>query len=272
MRTRTHRRCEHPILARTSASGHNAKDNMRISGNTFLVTGGGSGLGAACVRRLAAAGGNVVIADVNDEPGERFVHTDVTNPTDVEAAVRLTVDRPGGLRGCINCAGIAAGARVVGREGPHDLETFRRVIDVNLIGTFNVMRLAAAAMIENEPNEAGERGVIINAASIAAFEGQIGQAAYSASKGGVAALTLPAAREMAQHGIRVVAIAPGVFSTPMVEDLPEKARDSLISHTMFPDRAGDPSEFAAFAEHILTNAMLNGSVLRLDGAVRLAAR
>ena len=255
---------------------------MKLEGNTFLVTGGCSGLGAGCVRRLVEHDAKVVICDVNeaaggtlmDELGDRavFVRTDVTSADDVEAAINAAVEHYGGLHGVVSCAGILGAARVVGREGPHDLELFARVIQVNLIGTFNVVRLAAQAMSENEPNEEGERGVIINTTSVATFEGQIGQAAYSASKGGVASMTLPIARELARLGIRVVAIAPGVFNTAMIAAAPDAVRDSLQAQTVFPTRLGDPSEYAALAQHIIENPMLNGSVIRLDGAMRMQAK
>ena len=252
---------------------------MEISGNHFLVAGGGSGLGAACVRMLAAQGGRVVIADINDEAGRalaeeiegaQFVHTDVTDEDGVQAAVARAAE--GTLRGVINCAGIAIAAKVLSHEGAHPVASFRRVVEVNLIGTFNVLRLAAAALRETEPTEAGERGVMINTASVAAFEGQIGQAAYSASKGGVVGLTLPAARELARYGIRVVTIAPGIFDTPMLAGLPEKARQSLGQQVPFPSRLGRPEEYAALAQHVIENAMLNGGVIRLDGGLRMGAR
>ena len=254
---------------------------MEINGNSFLVAGGSSGLGAACVRRLAANGARVVIADVNDESGRplaeelgeniSFAHTDVTYEGSVRDAVAQAV-AAGTLRGAINCAGIAIAAKVLSRDGAHPLASFRRVLDVNLAGSFNVLRLAAEAMSETEPEESGERGVIINTASVAAFEGQIGQAAYSASKGGVVGMTLPAARELARYGIRVVTIAPGIFDTPMMAGLPEKARLSLGEQVPFPSRLGAPEEYAALAQHIIENPMLNGEVIRLDGALRMGAR
>jgi NAD(P)-dependent dehydrogenase (short-subunit alcohol dehydrogenase family) len=254
---------------------------MEIKNNTFLVTGGSSGLGAACVRRLAAEGAHVVIADVNAGDGEAlagelgpqvdFVRTDVTDGDSVQEAVNVALEA-GALRGVVNCAGIAIAAKVVGREGPHELEWFRKVVAVNLVGTFNVIRLAATAMVQTEPDAGGERGVIINTASVAAFEGQIGQAAYSASKGGVVGMTLPIARELARHGIRVVTIAPGIFDTPMLAGLPEKARRSLGEQVPFPSRLGTPEEYAALAQHIIENPMLNGEVIRLDGALRMAPR
>jgi len=255
---------------------------MQIAGSGFLVTGGSSGLGAACVRRLVELGGKVVIADVNAAAGAalaaelgaaaRFVPTDVTDSASVQRAVESAVQHGGTLRGSINCAGILGGSRVVGKEGPHDLEQFSRVIRVNLIGTFDVLRLAAAAMAKNEPNSGGERGVIVNTSSVSAFEGQIGQAAYSASKGGVASMTLPVARELARWGIRIVSIAPGVFGTPMVTALTDELKASLAAQVPFPPRLGEPSEFAALAVHILENPMLNGSVIRLDGALRMQGK
>jgi NAD(P)-dependent dehydrogenase (short-subunit alcohol dehydrogenase family) len=252
---------------------------MRVLEHTFLITGGGSGLGAACVREFAGAGANVIIADVNaatgsalaEELGERtvFASTDVSDEASVQAAVTLAKERYGGLHGAINCAGIAIAERVLGKNGPHSLASFRKVIEVNLIGTFNVIRLTASLMAEGEPDDAGERGVIVNTASIAAFEGQIGQAAYSASKGGVAAMTLPISRELARNGIRVVTIAPGIFDTPMLAGLPEPARESLGKQVPFPSRLGRPDEYAALAHTIVMNQMLNGEVVRLDGGLRM---
>ena len=255
---------------------------MQLADKTFLISGGGSGLGAACVRRFAAGGANVVVADVNEaagvavagEIGSRgaFAKTDVTNEASVLAAIAVATERFGGLHGVVNCAGVLHAARIVGKDGPYDLAAFTRVIQVNLIGTFNVLRLAAAAMANNEPNADGERGVVINTASVSAFEGQIGQAAYAASKGGVASLTLPAARELARFGIRVVAIAPGIFETPMMQAAPESVRQSLLEQIPFPHRFGNPAEFAALAQHIVENPLLNGSVIRLDGAVRMGPK
>ena len=256
---------------------------MHVASSTIMVTGGSSGLGAACVRRFAAGGARVILADVNRTAGEQlaaelgddvlFTPTDVTNESAIHQALKLAGQDPARpLRAVVNCAGILGAARVVGREGPHDLELFRRIIEVNLVGTFNVIRLAAAAMAGNEPDAEGERGVLVSTSSVAAFEGQLGQAAYSASKGGVASMMLPIARELGKQGIRCVAIAPGVFGTPMMEAMPDQVRESLESQVPFPPRLGRPDEYAAFAEHILTNVMLNGSVLRLDGAVRMAAR
>jgi NAD(P)-dependent dehydrogenase (short-subunit alcohol dehydrogenase family) len=255
---------------------------MDIKGSTFLITGGSSGLGAATVRRFAAAGANVVIADVNAEAGQSlaaeigagalFALTDVTSQDSVQNALALLDENFAALHGLINCAGIAIAARVLSRRGPHDLDAFARVVAVNLTGTFNVIRLAAEYMAQGQENEAGERGVIVNTASVAAFEGQIGQAAYSASKGGIAAMTLPIAREFAQLGIRVAAIAPGIFDTPMLAGLPEKARHSLAQQVPFPSRLGRPEEYAALAQHIVENEMINGEVIRLDGAIRMAPR
>jgi NAD(P)-dependent dehydrogenase (short-subunit alcohol dehydrogenase family) len=252
---------------------------MELAGKTFLVTGGSSGLGAACVQTFTGAGANVVIADVKapeDGEGEhvRFARTDVTSEADVQAAVETARTAFGSLHGAINCAGIGAAQRVVGQNGPHSLETFTRVITVNLIGTFNVIRLAAAAISAGEPQleTSGERGVIVNTASVAAFEGQIGQAAYSASKGGVVGMTLPIARELARFGIRVVTIAPGLFDTPLLGGLPEPARISLGQQVPYPSRLGRPEEYAALARHIVENEMLNGAVIRLDGAIRMAPR
>jgi NAD(P)-dependent dehydrogenase (short-subunit alcohol dehydrogenase family) len=249
---------------------------MRVEGKTFLVTGGGSGLGAATARRLAEGGAkSIILADVaqNEEVGENatFVETDVTDEDSVLAAVEAARGS-GGLHGVVNCAGVGTPGRVVGRDGPLDLGAFTKVIQVNLIGTFNVIRLAAAAMQENEPDEEGERGVIVNTASVAAFDGQIGQAAYSASKGGVVSMTLPIARELARSGIRIMTIAPGIFETPMLAGLPEEARESLGKQVPFPPRLGRPEEYAALVLHIVENTMLNGEVIRLDGAIRMAPR
>ncbi|MFQ5419431.1 MAG: 3-hydroxyacyl-CoA dehydrogenase [Anaerolineae bacterium] len=255
---------------------------MELQGRTFIVSGGSSGLGAAVARRFVGAGANVVIMDLNEEGGEkiaselgdaaRFKRTDVTGEVDVQAAVDTAVSHFGGLHGAVNCAGIAIAAKVISSRGIHDLGWFSKVITVNLVGSFNVIRLAAAQMAENEPNDGGERGVIINTASVAAFDGQIGQAAYSASKGGVVGMTLPIARELARYGIRVMTIAPGIFDTPMLAGLPEPARISLGQQVPFPSRLGNPDEYAALAQHIVENAMLNGEVIRLDGAIRMAPK
>ena len=254
---------------------------MEIKNSTFIVTGGASGLGAATARVIAAAGGNVVIADVNADAGNalakelgraRFIKTDVTAESDGQAAVALALKEFGGLQGLINCAGIGVAERTLGREGPHPLASFSRVISINLIGTFNMIRLAADAMSKGEPNAGGERGVIINTASVAAYDGQIGQAAYSASKGGIVGMTLPIARDLARSGIRVMTIAPGIFLTPMLLGLPKEAQDSLGKMVPFPPRLGRPPEYAALARHIIENEMLNGEVIRLDGAIRMAPK
>jgi NAD(P)-dependent dehydrogenase (short-subunit alcohol dehydrogenase family) len=246
---------------------------VEISGRTFLVTGGGSGLGLATVRMLAGAGANVVAADLRGEPGAntRFVETDVTDEESVGAAVQAALES-GPLHGAVNCAGVAIAEKAVGRDGPHSLDSFAKVIQVNLVGTFNVIRLAAAAMVGNEPDEEGGRGVIVNTASVAAFDGQIGQAAYAASKGGVVSMTLPLAREFARSGIRVAAIAPGLIDTPMMSGLPEEARESLGRQVPFPSRLGRPEEYAALVRHIVENDLINGEVIRLDGAIRMAPR
>ncbi|WP_444463125.1 3-hydroxyacyl-CoA dehydrogenase [Rhodobacter capsulatus] len=255
---------------------------MQISDRVFLVTGGGSGLGAAVARMVVDAGGKVVIVDLNAEAGmamvsdlgaaARFCRADVAQEEDGRAAIDLAVSVFGRLDALVNCAGIAPGEKILGREGPHRLDSFARAVTVNLVGTFNMLRLAAEAMAGNAPGPGGERGVIVNTASIAAFDGQIGQAAYAASKGGVAALTLPAARELARHGIRVVTVAPGIFRTPMMAGLPQEVQDSLGASVPFPNRLGDPAEYAALVRHICENQMLNGEVLRLDGALRMAAK
>lgn len=254
---------------------------MQIKDRTFLVTGGSSGLGAACARMLASAEARVVVADINGEAGmqvvaelgstARFVETDVTNETSAAAAVAAAADW-GQLAGLVHCAGIVAGGRVIGREGPHSLELFAKVIGINLIGTFNMLRLAAAAIAAGPADHEGERGVIVTTSSVSAFEGQIGQAAYSASKAGVAGMTLPIARELAAFGIRVVSIAPGIFDTPLMASLPENVRESLARQPPFPPRFGRPEEFAALVRHAIENRMLNGSVIRLDGALRMAAK
>jgi NAD(P)-dependent dehydrogenase (short-subunit alcohol dehydrogenase family) len=255
---------------------------MQLYDHTFLVSGGSSGLGAACVRMLAGAGGNVVIADVNRDAGSklaadlgrrvRFMHTDVTDEASVQAAVATAVQAFGALHGVVGCAGIGLAERVLGKAGPHPLDAFRRVLGVNLIGAFNVTRLAAAAIANAAPGPDGERGVIVNTASVAAFEGQIGQAAYSASKGGIVAMTLPIARELARVGIRVLAVAPGIFDTPLLAGLPEPARQSLGQQVPFPPRLGRPEEFAALVRQLIENTMLNGTVIRLDGALRMAPK
>lgn len=256
---------------------------MEIKAHTFLVTGGASGLGEATVRHIVEQGGQAVIADLNKEAGEalvaelgaatRFCVTDVTDPGQVQAAIDTACQQLGGLQGAINCAGIGTAMRVCGREGPHDLEVFSTVIRVNLIGTFNVIRLAGAVMTGSDPvGPDEERGVVINTASVAAFDGQIGQAAYSASKGGIVGMTLPIAREFAKFGVRVVTIAPGLFNTPMMAMLPDEAKESLGQQVPFPPRLGKPAEFAALAGHIIENTMLNGETIRLDGSIRMAPK
>jgi NAD(P)-dependent dehydrogenase (short-subunit alcohol dehydrogenase family) len=246
---------------------------MHIEGNTFLVAGGGSGLGGATARMLLGAGANVVVADLKGEapPGARFVETDVTDERSVQSAVDAALEFDG-LHGAVNCAGVASAEKVLGKEGPHSLDSFAKVVQINLIGTFNVVRLAAEAMVSSDPSESGERGVIVNTASVAAFDGQIGQVAYAASKGGVVSMTLPVARELAGSGIRVMTIAPGIFDTPMMAGLPEEARDSLGKQVPFPPRLGKPEEYAHLVKHIIENEMLNGEVIRLDGAIRMAPR
>jgi len=252
---------------------------MEVSKNTFLISGGASGLGGATSRLLAESGANVVIADINKEKGEllakelgakaRFVETNVTDEESVKNAVATAVSSFGVLRGAVNCAGIGVGEKTIGKDGPHSLASFKRIIEVNLIGTFNVIRLAAARMAAQEPTAGVERGVIINTASIAAFDGQIGQAAYSASKGGIVGMTLPIARDLARLGIRVVTIAPGLFDTPLLAGLPEDVKKALGSQVPFPPRLGAPAEYAALAKHIIENEMLNGEVIRIDGALRM---
>ncbi|MBI3951844.1 MAG: 3-hydroxyacyl-CoA dehydrogenase [Acidobacteria bacterium] len=256
---------------------------MDVQNRAFLVTGSGSGLGAATARLLAESGGHVMIADINREAGEsvaaelgawraHFVHTDVTDEESVQNAINGALSIYGGLHGAINCAGIGLAEKVLGKTAPHSLASFIKVIQVNLIGTFNVIRLAAAAIAQETPAAGGERGVIVNTASVAVFDGQIGQAAYSASKGGIVGMTLPIARELARYGIRVMTIAPGIFDTPLLAGLPEAARESLGQQAPFPPRLGRPSEYAALVKHIVENEMLNGEVIRLDGALRMAAK
>lgn len=252
---------------------------MQLENSVVLVSGGASGLGAACVRRFAAAGAKVVIVDRDEEKGAaladelgasvRAVRADVTSEADIQGAVAAAVETFGGLHISVNCAGIGMAMKTIGKNGVHPLEVFETVIRINLIGTFNVIRLAAAHMVTNTPNAEGERGVIINTASVAAFDGQIGQAAYSASKGGIAGMTLPIARDLAREGVRVVTIAPGIFDTPLLAALPEPARVSLGQQVPFPSRLGRPEEYAHLAHAIIENAMLNGEVIRLDGAIRL---
>jgi 3-hydroxyacyl-CoA dehydrogenase / 3-hydroxy-2-methylbutyryl-CoA dehydrogenase len=255
---------------------------MQIEGSGALVAGGASGLGEATSRALHAAGATVVIADLNEDKGSalaaelgdgaRFVRADVTDPDTVQAAVDAAASQSGGLRISICCAGIGWAEKTAGKRGPHQLQPFETVIRVNLIGTFNVLRLAAAAMLATEPSAAGERGVCVNTASIAAYDGQIGQISYSASKGGIVGMTLPAARDLASVGIRVCTIAPGTFDTPLLAALPQENRDQLGKAVPFPSRLGRPGEFAALALHIVENEMLNGEVIRLDGALRMPPR
>ncbi|MBL8419288.1 MAG: SDR family NAD(P)-dependent oxidoreductase [Dechloromonas sp.] len=255
---------------------------MEIAGKVFLVTGAGSGLGAATARALAAAGAKVVLADVNREAGDSlavelganacFVATDVADEASAVNAINMAISTFGGLQGLINCAGVAPAEKVVGRDGPHKLETFARTIGINLIGTFNMIRLAAEAMMKGEPDAGGERGVIVNTASVAAFEGQLGQAAYAASKGGIVALTLPVARELARSGIRCVTIAPGIMETPMLLGMAPEVQESLGRMVPFPSRMGRPAEFAALVRHIAENSYLNGEVIRLDGAIRMGTK
>lgn len=255
---------------------------MQIKDKVFLVTGAGSGLGAATARTLAEAGAKVVLADLNREAGEKlavelgnaaiFVETDVANEASATNAVQMAVSYFGGLHGLVNCAGIAPAEKVVGKEGPHRLDSFARVININLVGTFNMIRLAADAMIKGEPDAGGERGLIVNTASVAAYEGQLGQAAYAASKGGIVALTLPVARELARSGIRCVTIAPGIMETPMLLGMPPEVQESLGKMVPFPSRMGKPAEYAALVKHIAENAYLNGEVIRLDGAIRMGTK
>ncbi|WP_186151316.1 SDR family NAD(P)-dependent oxidoreductase [Burkholderia gladioli] len=249
---------------------------MELRDNVFLITGGASGLGAGTARMLAGAGAKVVLADLNREAGEAlarelgglFTACDVTREDDAKAAVEVATGL-GTLRGLINCAGIAPAAKTVGKDGPHALELFAKVVSINLVGTFNMVRLAAAAMSANAPAASGERGVIINTASVAAFDGQIGQAAYAASKAGVAGMTLPLARDLSRNAIRVMTIAPGIFETPMLLGMPQEVQDALGAMVPFPPRLGKPEEYAMLARQILENTMLNGEVIRLDGAIRM---
>ncbi|PCH84020.1 MAG: 3-hydroxyacyl-CoA dehydrogenase [Piscirickettsiaceae bacterium] len=256
---------------------------MNYENRTFLVTGGSSGLGGATATMLVEKGANVVILDINEATGKakeaelgansRFIKTDVTSEADVMAAVNVANNVFTGVQGVINAAGIAVMGKVLDREGnPHSLELFAKGVNINLIGTFNVLRLAAQAMTKNEPTDDGERGIIINTASVAAFDGQIGQASYTASKAGVVGMALPIARELARYGIRVCTIAPGIFETPMLAELSDEIRDSLGKMVPFPPRLGKPSEFASMAGHIIENVVLNGEVIRLDGAIRMAAK
>lgn len=251
---------------------------MKVEGHPAIVTGAGSGMGAETARYLAAAGAKLALLDMNREGAEAVakeigglaIECDVSDAASVESAVAHARDAHGPARVCVSCAGVATAGRIVGRDGPLPLEEFSRVININLIGTFNVMRMAAADMTGLEPvNDSGERGVVINTASVAAFEGQIGQAAYSASKGGIVALTLPAAREFARFGVRVLTVAPGLIGTPMLLGMTQEVQDSLAASVPFPKRFGKPSEFSELVMHLIDNAMMNGEVIRLDGAIRL---
>jgi len=254
---------------------------LQLSDSVFFVTGGASGLGAATARMLAASGARVVIADVNEAAGNevaaqlgvsaRFALVDVTDEGSVQNGLAVAA-KLGTLRGVINAAGVVLAEKVLGRNGPHAFDAFMRIVRINLGGTFNVIRLATATLAASEPTAGGERGVIINTASVSAFDGQIGQAAYSASKGGIVGLTLPVARELARYGIRVMTIAPGIFDTPLMASLPQAARDSLAQQVPFPPRLGRPAEYAALVKHIIENEMLNGEVIRLDGAIRMAPK
>lgn len=254
---------------------------MQIKDKVFVVTGGGSGLGAATARMIVAKGGKVVLADVNADAGAalaaelganaRFVKTDVANEESAQGAFAAAVEM-GTLRGLVNCAGVAPAEKVVGREGAHKLESFARTININLVGSFNMIRLAAEIMSKSEPEEGGERGVIVSTASVAAFDGQLGQAAYAASKGGIVAMTLPIARELSRAGIRVMTIAPGIMETPMLMGMPAEVQEALGKMVPFPSRMGKPAEYAALVEHIFSNQYLNGEVIRLDGSIRMAAK
>jgi NAD(P)-dependent dehydrogenase (short-subunit alcohol dehydrogenase family) len=252
---------------------------MQIQDQVFIITGGASGLGAATARMLAQAGGKVVLADVQEAGGQAlaaelhgvFVRCDVTSEDDAQAVVAAATAL-GPLRGLVNCAGVAPAAKTVGKDGAHALALFQRVVNINLVGTFNMARLAAEAMANTAPQESGERGVIINTASVAAYDGQMGQAAYASSKAAVAGLTLPMARDLARSGIRVMAIAPGIFETPMMLGMPQEVRDALGAMVPFPPRLGKPDEYAQLVRAIIDNAMLNGEVIRLDGAIRMQAK
>lgn len=252
---------------------------MQIRESVFIVTGGASGLGAGAARHLVAQGAKVVIADMNQVAGKelakelgeasRFVQTNVSDEDSAQSCIAQALAAFGAVNGLVNCAGIVVGEKTVGKEGPHALESFRRVIDVNLVGTFNMIRLAAAAMTGNVPNAEGERGVVVNTASVAAFDGQVGQAAYAASKGGIVAMTLPIARDLSRNGIRVMTIAPGIFETPMMAGMAPEVQEALGKMVPFPPRLGRPVEFAALVAQIVENPYLNGEVIRLDGAIRM---
>ncbi|MGX5219302.1 3-hydroxyacyl-CoA dehydrogenase [Pseudomonas segetis] len=255
---------------------------MQVEQRVFLITGGSSGLGLATARKLVDAGAKVVLADINAEAGQQratelgdnalFVAVNITQEDAARMAIDRAVEHFGGLHGLVNCAGIAPAEKLLGRNGVHGLESFRKVIDINLIGSFNMLRLAAEAIARNEPQVDGERGVMINTASVAAFDGQIGQAAYAASKSAVVGLTLPLARELARSGIRVMCIAPGIFETPMMAGMPQEVRESLAANVPFPPRLGKPEEYASLVLHIVQNSMLNGETIRLDGALRMSAK
>jgi 3-hydroxyacyl-CoA dehydrogenase / 3-hydroxy-2-methylbutyryl-CoA dehydrogenase len=265
-----------------SSVGIRKEKRMNIKDCKALVTGGASGLGEACIRNLVKGGAKAVILDLDEARGAKlvselgnsviFVKTDVTSEESVQSAIQQAINAFGGINVVINCAGIGDPGKMLSKKGPMPLATFNRMVQINLVGTFNVARLAVAQMVNNKPNEDGEKGVVINTASVAAFDGQIGQPAYSASKAGVVGMTLPMARECAEYGIRVMTIAPGLFNTPMLAILPEAARDALGKMVPFPPRLGKPDEYAGLAMHIIENPMLNGEVIRLDGAIRMAAK
>lgn len=255
---------------------------MNIKNKTFLITGGASGLGLATAKEILSKGGNVSLIDINQNSGTEFEQTmpnnilfskaDVRSEEEIQNAIKATILKFGKIDGLINCAGIGPPKRVVGKEGPHPLDFFQNVININLVGTFNVIRLVVNEMQNNTDNISGEKGIVINTASVAAFDGQIGQAAYASSKGGIVAMTLPMAREFARMGIRVMTIAPGIFETPLLSSLPQEAQDSLGKQVPFPPRLGKPNEFASLAIHIIENEMLNGEVIRLDGAIRMGSK
>ncbi|WNC07975.1 SDR family NAD(P)-dependent oxidoreductase [Pseudomonas coleopterorum] len=253
---------------------------MHIQDKVFMVSGAASGLGAATARMLARAGARLMLVDLNAEALKAqaseleagYAVADITQADAAQAAVDMAMSSFGELHGLVNCAGVVAGEKILGKQGAHGLDSFSRIININLIGTFNLLRLAAEAIAKSTANTEGERGVIINTASVAAFDGQVGQAAYAASKGAVASLTLPAARELARYGIRVMTIAPGIFETPMMAGMSDEVRAALSADVPFPPRLGKPEEYAALVRHIIENSMLNGEVIRLDGALRMAAR
>ncbi|HKM38319.1 MAG TPA: 3-hydroxyacyl-CoA dehydrogenase [Thiopseudomonas sp.] len=255
---------------------------MRVAEHTFVITGGASGLGAATARHLVAQGAGVVLLDINqhavvaqaEQLGERAlgIACDICDSQQVQHALDAATAHFGALHGLINCAGIVGGQRILGRKGPHDLDDFSRVLQINVIGSFNMLRLTAQMMVDNPPNTEGERGVIINTASVAAYDGQLGQAAYASSKGAIVSMTLPAARELASYGIRVMTIAPGIFETPMMAGMTDEVRAGLCADVPFPPRLGKPEEYAALAQHIIENTMLNGEVIRIDGALRMGVK